>query len=250
MMKEKNWYWKSDRQNHNRICIISILILVCLLCFLMMQIFWKNHDRANHIFYKSVESIVELKASDISKGSNYGTAIFMDNKGTLVTNAHVILYRKNGKMREYQELQIRLPMEDDYRDVSLVKYDVELDIAVLQLEDKDFTVKSIDIGNSEKLDYGDKIFSVGNTMNYGISISEGIISVPLIEIEYDGMVRKVIQSDINIASGNSGGALLNEKGQLIGITTFRLKDNEGNIVYGSGFSVPIDKVIEYLNQSD
>ena len=174
----------------------------------------------------------------------------MDNKGTLVTNAHVILYRKNGKMREYQELQIRLPMEDDYRDVSLVKYDVELDIAVLQLEDKDFIVKSIDIGNSEKLDYGDKVFSVGNTMNYGISISEGIISVPLIEIEYDGMVRKVIQSDINIASGNSGGALLNEKGQLIGITTFRLKDNEGNIVYGSGFSVPIDKVIEYLNQSD
>lgn len=250
MMKEKNWYWKNDQQKKNKIYIISILILVCLLCFLMMHIFRENHNSANRIFYRSVESVVELKASDESKGSNYGTAVCMDDNGTMVTNAHVVLYKKNGKTRKYKKIQVRFPMEDDYRDVSLVKYDEELDIAVLQLVGKDLTVKAIDIGNHEKPDYGDKVFSIGNTMNYGISISEGIISVPLIEIEYDGIIRKVIQSDINIASGNSGGALLNKKGQLIGITTFRLKDSEGNIVYGNGFSVPIDKVMEYLAQSD
>ncbi len=86
-------------------------------------------------------------------------------------------------------------------------------------------------------------------MNYGISIAEGIVSAPGIEIEYEGMVREVIQIDINIASGSSGGALLDKNGKLIGITSFRLKDNKGDIVYGTGFAVPIDKVMEYVSSN-
>ena len=156
------------------------------------------------------------------------------------------MYQKDGQMKEYRKLQIRLPVEESYRDVSLLRYNEELDIAILKLDNNQRKIKGLKIGNPKKLEYGDKVFSVGNMMNYGISIAEGIVSSPRIEIEYEGMVREVIQADINIAPGSSGGALLDKNGELIGITSFRLKDKAGDIVYGTGFAVPIDKVMEYV----
>ncbi len=165
-MKEKKLYWSSSRFKNKK--YISILVvLACFLCFLFGFFFRENYGSAKNVYYKTVESVVELKASDPSRGDNYGTAVF----------------------------------------------------------------------------------SVGNMMNYGISIAEGIVSAPGIEIEYEGMVREVIQIDINIASGSSGGALLDKNGKLIGITSFRLKDNKGDIVYGTGFAVPIDKVMEYVSSN-
>lgn len=59
--------------------------------------------------------------------------------------------------------------------------------------------------------------------------------------------RNVIQCDLIINEGNSGGALLDSKGRLIGITTFRLKDYSGNVIYGIAFCIPIRDVIDYLN---
>lgn len=52
---------------------------------------------------------------------------------------------------------------------------------------------------------------------------------------------------ISKASGNSGGALLDEKGRLVGITSFRIKDNQGNIVYGLVYSIPVNMIVEYAN---
>lgn len=85
-------------------------------------------------------------------------------------------------------------------------------------------------------------------MNHGIGITEGVVSLPQINIEYEDTIRNVIQCDLIINEGNSGGALLDERGRLIGITTFRLKDNMGNIIYGVAFCIPINMVIDYLNQ--
>ena len=83
-------------------------------------------------------------------------------------------------------------------------------------------------------------------LNNWLSITEGIISIPQINIEYEGINKIVIQWDLVINEGNSGGALINKKGQLIGITTFRLKDDKGNIIYGVAFCIPIQKGVEYL----
>ncbi|UKI50761.1 MAG: S1C family serine protease [Clostridium sp.] len=74
-----------------------------------------------------------------------------------------------------------------------------------------------------KISSGDKVYAIGNGMNHGIGINEGIISLPQVNIEYENNVRNVIQCDLIINEGNSGGALLDSKGRLIGITTFRLK---------------------------
>lgn len=247
-MKEKKLYWSSSRFK-NKKYVLVLVALACFSSFLFGFLFRQDHGSAKDVYYKAVESIAEMKASDPSRGDSYGTAVFLNDSGLLVTNVHVVMYQKDGQMKAYRKLQIRLPVEESYRDVSLLKYNEELDIAVIRLDNKDFKIKEIKIGNPGKIEYGDKVFSVGNMMNYGISIAEGIISSPHIEIEYEDMVREVIQADINIASGSSGGALLDKNGRLIGITSFRLKDKAGKIVYGTGFAVPIDKVMEYVGSN-
>ena len=94
---------------------------------------------------------------------------------------------------------------------------------------------------------GATCYSVGNMSNQGISISKGIISSESISIIIDNEARKYIQAQINIALGSSGGALLDSRGKLIGITTLRLKDRYGNPQYGYGYSIPISVVLDFLS---
>lgn len=80
------------------------------------------------------------------------------------------------------------------------------------------------IGDSNAISAGDVVYAIGNGMNHGIGISKGIVSLPLVNIKYDGNIRIVIQCNLVINKGNCDGALLDERDRLIGITTFRLKD--------------------------
>lgn len=66
-------------------------------------------------------------------------------------------------------------------------------------------------------------------------------------IIYEEKTRAVIQCDLTIAQGNSGGALLDKKGRLVGITTFRTKDNSGNVIYGIVYCIPINIVLNNIN---
>lgn len=85
-------------------------------------------------------------------------------------------------------------------------------------------------------------------MNHSIGITQGLVSLPQVNINYEDNNRNVIQCDLIINEGKSGGALLDEKGRLIGSTTFRLRDSLGNIIYGIAFCIPINTVLDYLNQ--
>ena len=109
-------------------------------------------------------------------------------------------------------------------------------------------IKPIKFGNSKDLKFGDKAYAVGNAANYGIGIFESIISIPLVNIQLDNITKNVIQCDLTIAAGNSGGALLNNKGEMIGITTFRTRDNSGTVIYGIVYCFPINTVSEFINK--
>ena len=98
-------------------------------------------------------------------------------------------------------------------------------------------------------EFGERVFAIGNTSNYGLGISEGIVSVPLVNVTYDELSRDVIQSDIAVSSGNSGGALLNTKGELLGIVSFRTKDGNGKINYGFAYSIPVENVLCFLTET-
>ena len=93
---------------------------------------------------------------------------------------------------------------------------------------------------------GGACYACGNSQNQGISISKGLISKSRVVIELANKSYEVIATDAYFSEGCSGGALINKKSELIGITTFRLKDSIGNIIYGMGYAIPIDIVKDYI----
>ena len=225
-------------------CLLTIVSVFLVLCYIFI---WKIPS-ASEIFKKYQTSIVELKSQTGEELVSYGTAVFIDDDGTLVSNAHLVVYKESGKYKEFENFEIRFSYENEYRNVTLIKYDLNEDISILKLDNlTNVNFKTAKIGNSEKISSGDKVYAVGNGMNHGIGITQGLVSLPQVNIKYDGIIRKVIQCDLIINEGNSGGALLNERGKLIGITTFRLKDNSGNIIYGIAFCIPISCVLNYYN---
>ena len=228
------------------ICINISLLVVIFTGILFM--FLSKSPTAEDVFKKNQNSVVELKSQTGEFLTSYGSAIFIKDDGTIVSNAHVVTYKQSGVYKEFELYEIRFSFEIDYREVTLIKYDLNRDIAILKINNtEDVKYKTIKYADSSKISSGDKVYAIGNGMNHGIGINEGIISLPQVNIEYENNVRNVIQCDLIINEGNSGGALLDSKGRLIGITTFRLKDYSGNIIYGMAFCIPIRDVIYYLN---
>ena len=204
---------------------------------------------ANQIYNQCIYNVVEVKAKSENVGESFGTGEIISSDGKVVTNAHVVTYTRSGTVNEFEKYFIRFSFEDDYREVTLEKYNSELDLAVLKINDlSDLKLKPIKTGNSDRIKSGERVYAVGNASNYGIGIFEGIISVPLVNIELENLTRSVIQCDLTIAAGNSGGALIDEYGRLIGVTTFRTKDTSGNVIYGIVYCIPINTVLEYTNE--
>ena len=230
------------------ILALVIALMLSVTAIVMCFISLKGEMKPSEIYTQSLKYVVEVKAvGDV--GESYGTGEIMSADGKIVTNAHVVTYTRLSTVNEFDEYYIRFAFEDDYREVTLETYDADLDVAVLRLVDcSNLALKPIATGNSEGLKSGETVYAIGNASNYGIGIFEGIISVPLVKIELESKTRSVIQCDLTIAAGNSGGALLNEKGELVGITTFRTKDTSGNVVYGIMCCIPINVVLEYINR--
>ena len=193
--------------------------------------------------------MVEVKAITFDEEDTYesfGSAVFVKDDGTLVTNAHVVTFTLSQEIVAFENIFIRLSTENDYRTVSLEKYDLEKDLAILKLSDTDCKFKAIKLGDSSKLKFNDEVYAFGNLNKVGISLTKGVISNPKINVEYNELTREVIQSDLVIAEGNSGGALVDKNVKLIGITTFRLKDTSNDTIYGICYSVPVNMVVEYI----
>ncbi len=229
------------------------MILICGVAALLCAAFCGcgRQPTAQDIYAQCINNVVEVKAVTEGVGESFGTAEIIAEDGTLVTNAHVVTYTRLNAVNTFEEYFIRFSNEEEYRAVTLDRYDSEKDIAILKMSDTaGLDLKPVKTGNSESLKAGEEVYAVGNASNYGIGIFKGIVSIPLINVVLDGVTRSVIQSDLTIAAGNSGGALLNARGELVGITTFRTKDNSGNVIYGIVYSIPINIVLDFINAAD
>lgn len=227
------------------VLIVINILLIGIVVWLSITNF-KNKS-ANDIYLDNINSIVEVKSTTEDVGESFGTGVIYDMQGYLLTNAHVISYKNLGENQLFDTFEIRFPLLEEYQSATFIKVDYELDLAILKINDESMKHNPIEFSGSD-YDFGDIVYAIGNTSNYGIGMSQGIISVPEVNVKYDDISRLVIQADINIASGNSGGALLNEKGELIGITTFRTKDLLGNVNYGFTYSIPLKVVKEFIKE--
>ena len=169
-----------------------------------------------------------------------GSGVIIDaDKGYIVTNNHVI--------KEADEIQITLK---DGRQIEAKKIgaDESSDIALLQVDSKN--LKEVSIADSDKLRVGDFAVAIGSPFGLGQTVTSGIVSA----LGRSGLnadnFEDFIQTDAAINSGNSGGALINLRGELIGINTAIIGPNGGNV--GIGFAIPsnmvkslVDQIIEF-----
>ena len=223
-----------------------LLLLLAAICFQASTFLFDKKINTDEIVKLSVVEVKAVTFDEEDTYESFGSAVFVKDDGTLVTNAHVVTFTLSQEIVAFENIFIRLSTENDYRTVSLEKYDLEKDLAILKLSDTDCKFKAIKLGDSSKLKFNDEVYAFGNLNKVGISLTKGVISNPKINVEYNELTREVIQSDLIIAEGNSGGALVDENGKLIGITTFRLKDTSNDTIYGICYSVPVNMVVEYI----
>lgn len=178
-----------------------------------------------------------------SEGAGSGVIVAEDDNNIyILTNYHVV--------ENSSELSVKF-----YDDVS---YDAKIkgvserkDVAIVSVSKKDVdseTLKSIKIatiGDSNELKVGNGIIAIGNALGYGQSVTTGVVSALNREVATDESTQEMIQIDAAINGGNSGGALLNSKGEVVGINTAKYSSSGSSSsasVEGMGFAIPISDI--------
>ncbi len=189
---------------------------------------------ATEIYEKNVNSVVAVTCK-LNNGSSAGTGFVISEDGYIVTNHHVI----DGAVAVY----VNLSNGKQYK-CEVKGSDATNDIAVLKA---DVTgLKPVTIGSSSEAKVGEPVVAIGNALGeLSFSLTGGYISGTNREITTEGTVINMMQTDLAINSGNSGGPLFNARGEVIGITTAKYSgtSSSGASIEGIGFAIPIDDVI-------
>jgi len=178
--------------------------------------------------------LVEFSSSDDERPrfrieSSAGSAVVIDPDGYLVTNFHVV--------DAVTEINIQFS-DGRFTEPEVIGVDAETDLALLKVNMG--PIPAIILGNSGKLRVGDVVLAIGNPYGLSKSVTQGIVSATgRGEIDLNTF-ESYIQTDAAINAGNSGGALINVRGELVGINTAVLQQDPGT--EGIGFAIPVDLV--------
>lgn len=164
-----------------------------------------------------------------------GSGFIISEDGYIVTNNHVIENADSITIQMYDDKQYP---------ATLVGSDSLSDLAVLKIDAKDLSY--LTFGDSDALKVGEPVVAIGNPLGeFANSLTAGYVSSLDREINIDGIPRHMIQTDAAVNSGNSGGPLLNMKGQAIGVVSAK---SSGMNVEGLGFAIPSNQIKDMVNQ--
>jgi S1-C subfamily serine protease len=166
----------------------------------------------------------------VERKEGHGSGVIISSDGYLVTNYHVVEDEKQVGVTLNQGIKMK---------AEVVKVNPDFDLALLKIPASD--LEGLRLGNSDEAEIGDDVWAIGTPLekSLGQTITKGIIS-GFREIRS----VKFIQSDVSINPGNSGGPLINEAGDIIGITSMKI---EARGIEGIGFCIPSNIVVEMLN---
>lgn len=179
------------------------------------------------IYKKVSPSVVFIRAAT-GQGIAQGTGVVMSADGYIITNAHVI----EGSFRADVVLE-----DGGQYEALLVGSDAATDLAVLKIDAQGLT--PAEFGDSDQMEVGDVVVAIGNPMGEELrgTMTDGILSAINRDMEVEGRQMTLLQTTAALNTGNSGGALINDMGQVIGITNMKLMAYNST-VEGLGFAIP------------
>ena len=184
----------------------------------------------SQVHSKAIESLVSIEAySDIYFSS--GSGVILSSDGYIVTNAHVVAGASD----------VRIQLSDNrIFPASLVGFSAQEDLAVLKIDVEN--LPAAEFGDSNALVCGDAVSALGDSLGYRGTFTDGIISALDREMTMeDGSTMVLIQTSAAINFGNSGGPLLNQYGQVVGINTIKIIADDGS-AESLGFAIPSARV--------
>ena len=193
------------------------------------------------IYSQNINSIVSVQSAT-TMGTSAGTGVIFSEDGYIITNAHVI--------EDAYAVEILLYDERSYPAL-LVGSDSDSDLAVLKIDASNLSPAVF--GDSDALEVGDVALAIGNPLGDELigTMTDGIISAINRDVSVDGNTMVLLQTTAALNSGNSGGALINDHGQVIGITTLKMM-SDYDTIEGLGFAIPsvtvkavVDDLIAY-----
>ena len=187
------------------------------------------------------------RGTQSSEAQASGSGIIISKDGYIVTNNHVVASSSSNSFYSISDatsLKVTLYGDDTQYDAKIVGKDAQTDLAVLKIEKDNLT--PAEFADSDSVKVGEFAMAVGNPLGMQSSITCGVISAVNREVtDSDGKKFTLIQTDAAINSGNSGGALVNSEGKVVGINTLKLS---GTGIEGMGFAIPINSTTDITSQ--
>ncbi|MBM6820300.1 trypsin-like peptidase domain-containing protein [Clostridium saudiense] len=185
----------------------------------------------------STKSVQSVNGWFQQETEGMGSGFIINNDGYILTNYHVIDGAK----------EVTVTLSDGQEvTASVVNYDSDQDVAMIKINQDIEVPGVVELGDSDALQPGEEVLAIGNPLSKELSstLTKGIVSALNRSIETEtGVSTNLIQTDTAINSGNSGGPLINTKGEVIGINTLKASDG----AEGIGFAIPINDVKEKID---
>ena len=205
-----------------------------------------NYDTADGMagedIYKKVNPSVVSVISTTPEGTGSGSGVIMSKDGYIITNNHVV----DGA----QSVSVQLS-DGTSLDAEIIGTDEQTDLAVIKVTPtSDLT--AAEFGDSDELEPGEYAYAIGSPggVQFANTITGGRISAINRDLTVNDRVMTLIQTDASINNGNSGGALINKYGQVVGITSAKLSGNAfgSATVEGMGFAIPINTAKDIVDE--
>ncbi len=189
----------------------------------------------------SVVTISTTVSDDFGGGRGVGTGVVLTSDGQILTNAHVV--------EDASEVVVRFAGETEPRVAKILASDLGNDLALLKIDATGLVAATFAKPGSVQI--GDAVIAIGYALalDGGPTVTSGIVSALKRTIETDsGALNSLIQTDAAISSGNSGGPLVNLKGEVVGINTAVARGDSTSAANNIGFSISVDEVLIVIEQ--
>ena len=182
----------------------------------------------------STKSVTQGYFMQTQEVEGIGSGFIINEEGYILTNYHVV--------KGAQEISVTLS-NDVTTTAQIVNYDENQDVAMIKITDESVKIPAtVELGDSDSLQPGEEVIAIGTPLSTELSstVTKGIISATSRSVAVEsGVTMNLIQTDAAINAGNSGGPLVNTKGEVVGINSSKIS---GEAVEGIGFSIPINDI--------